>query len=713
MIRALRLAFLLVLAAATPAMAQGLGDPAPEAKVALLSAQTALGSEGTARLALSIALPDDFKTYWRSPGEGGIAPEIDWSGSTNLKKAELRFPAPHRYETLGLETVGYKHFLMLPVTVEAADPSKPLEVDGRIFMAICSNICVPYQTEVKLSLPPGTAAATPQAPQLAEWYARIPGSPEAAGLALEAVSAQDGPDGLAELRVTVSGAALKTPDLFVEAPDSVEFGAAKAEPGTAPGTTVLVAKQLPGFGTPPKLAPDARLTLTVVDGDRAFEAPAVLGQPVPKKGAAVPIAADRPAPRDGHGGGGLWAMLAVALLGGLVLNVMPCVLPVLSIKLIGVVGHGGQSAGRVRASFLASAAGVLASFWLLAAAAVALSAVGRSVAWGMQFQQPLFLAVLVLVLTVFALNMAGGFEIALPWKVQRRLAALGPRHGTQPAGQESLAGHFGTGMLATVLATPCSAPFVGTGLSFAFLQGPGAVLAIFTALGVGLAAPYLLLAALPGLVRHLPRPGAWMLTVRKVLALLLAATAVWLLWVLVQQVGRAAVSVMAVAVAGLVLAVLLRGRLPRALRLALPAVLALAVLVPAAVPVPSVAAPVSAGFDAAAIAPLVDKGQTVFVDVTAAWCVTCQVNKQTVLQRDPVKSRLFGDSGVTFMEADWTRADPKITDFLASHERFGAPFNVVYGPGAPQGIALPELLSSDAVLSALNRARTCTSTPMC
>lgn len=696
----------LLLLGTAPALAQGLGGPAPEAKVRLLPAQTALGEGGTpARLALEIGLPEGFHTYWRSPGEGGIAPQVDWSGSTNLGEAQLLFPAPHRFASLDVETVGYEQSLMLPVLASAADPAQPLVLNASIFMAICSNICVPYQTVVTATLPPGAADATPDAARIAEWFAKVPGTPRAAGMAVEAVSATDGADGLARLEVTVSGAPLQAPELFVEAPGGVEFGAPTATADTATGRTVLTAVQRPGFGTPPRLPGDAPLRLTVVDGTRGFETAVVLGQPLPDPGMALPPVL---AEEDASGGNdtsapSLWAMLAIALLGGLVLNVMPCVLPVLSIKLVGLVEGAQRSRRAVRAGFLASAAGVLVTFWLLGAAAVALSAAGQSIAWGMQFQQPLFLALLLLVLVLFTLNLAGAFEIALPWRVQSRLARLGPQG---PESEAGLAGHFATGMLATVLATPCSAPFVGTALTFAFLAGPGTIFAIFTALGLGLAAPYLLIAAMPSLVRWLPRPGKWMVKVRQVMAVLLALTALWLLWVLFHQLEPGATLAIAVAAAALALALLLRGRLPRGLRVALPAVLALALLLPAGLwPAAAAKGEASAhALDVAAIAPAVAEGRTVFVDVTAEWCVTCKVNKQTVLLQDPVFGRLADAGAVMTMEGDWTRADPAISRFLASNSRFGVPFNIVYGPGAPGGIILPELLTSDAVLQALDCA---------
>src|SRR5690606_10328334 len=275
-------------------------------------------------------------------------------------------------------------------------------------------------------------------------------------------------------------------------------------------------------------------TLTVVDGLRGLERDVTLE---PLVDAASPVAA----PVEAAGAGdfaGLLPILALALLGGLILNLMPCVLPVLSIKLLAAVGHGGRESGAVRLSFLASAAGILTSFLLLAGAAIAVKSAGLTVGWGIQFQQPLFLAAMALLVTLFALNLFGLFEITLPGWLGA--AAQGP--GSGPAGH-SVAGHFLTGAFATLLATPCSAPFLGTAVGFALSRGAVEILAVFAALGLGLAAPYLLVAAAPALATRLPRPGPWMITLRRLLGIALAATAIWLLSVLAAQLGWASAAI--------------------------------------------------------------------------------------------------------------------------------------------------------------------------
>jgi suppressor for copper-sensitivity B len=374
----------------------------------------------------------------------------------------------------------------------------------------------------------------------------------------------------------------------------------------------------------------------------------------------------------------------------------------------------------VRASFLASAAGIVASFLVLAGAAVALKALGLTVGWGIQFQQPLFLTAMAVVVSLFACNLFGFFEILLPrWAQGLPGLGQGPRGPATAGGaaEPSLIGHFLTGAFATLLATPCSAPFLGTAVGFALSRGAAEITLIFAVLGLGLAAPYLAVAAFPALATRLPRPGPWMVILRRILGLALAATALWLLSVLATQVGLAS----ALGVGGLLAAlgaVLWLGHARRMGRLPAPAVaaaLALAAFVlPAVLPVPDANAvaqqgdavagdPAWAAMDLGLIPALVAEGKVVFVDVSADWCLTCQVNKKLVLDRGEVLARL-GSGEVVAMRGDWTLPNEEISRYLEGFGRYGIPFNAVYGPGLPDGLALPEILTTGTVIEALDRA---------
>ena len=398
---------------------------------------------------------------------------------------------------------------------------------------------------------------------------------------------------------------------------------------------------------------------------------------------------------------GLGLVLVLGLLGGLVLNAMPCVLPVLSIKVFSLVKASALSRRDVVLAGLATSLGILASFWALAAAALLARRAGAAVGWGVQFQQPGFVAFLAVVVVLFALNMWGVFEIHLPQGLAR--IAGGGR-------QEGLAGHFVTGLFATLMATPCSAPFLGTAVGFALGQEAPVVLAVFTAVGIGMALPYLLLAAWPRVARLLPRPGNWMVRLREVMGFLLAAAAIWLFYVLASQVSAAALAGVQVALLGLALAVWLRrAPAPSWLRRAATAGALLAavatVAVAASAPPARSVAGAKAGliawvpWDGAEAARLAAAGTPVFVDVTAEWCFTCKVNEQLVLETPPVAAA-FREAGVVAMRADWTNRDAAIGELLASHGRYGIPFYLLHRPGAEPHV-FPELLTQAAVVDAV------------
>jgi suppressor for copper-sensitivity B len=658
-------------------------------KVRLIAAASAVGSQRELRLGLEFRLKKNWKIYWRSPGDAGFPPRIDWAGSTNLRDATIAWPAPHRFTVLGFNTAGYKDAVVLPLTVRLAEAGKETRLVAKVDYLTCDEICVPYTVNLSLTLPAGPAATTRFAYEIDRYRALVPKSEAVSGIKIERIAVRERGAGDAMLTVLARSAkAFTAPDLFVEGPPRLEFGkpqVALSEGGRVAKLTLAVRK----VGKAAPKATGALLTLTLTDGGRAVE----------RIGAAE--AAKGPPPAAGRG---FVAILLLALLGGLILNLMPCVLPVLSIKLLNMVGHGGAERRIVRKRFLATAAGVLAAFMVLAGAMVALKAAGASIGWGIQFQQSWFLVAMAVIVTLFAANLWGLFEIRLPGAIADRAAAVGH--------SGSLKGEFATGAFATLLATPCSAPFLGTAVGFALSRGALEIFAVFLALGIGLALPYLLVAAVPALATRMPRPGRWMLWLRAVLGVALAATALWLLTVLAVQAGERTAWLIGGVLVALVVLVWLRGRIAASAR---PAVLAaLAVLVVAGLALPSLLPPgeiaptQTAGkwqrFDQASIAGLVRQGKVVFVDVTADWCITCKANKRLVLAREPVASMLDGRKVVP-MVADWTRPNDTIARYLAEFGRYGIPFNVVYGPNAPEGIPLPELLTRSAVVEAIAKAR--------
>lgn len=654
----------------------------------IVSSVAATGSLETIRMGVEFDLKPGWHIYWRSPGDAGFPPEIRFDGE-GIERGDFRWPRPSRFLLLDIETVGYADRVILPLDVRVTEPGRPLAVDAGLNFLICKEICIPVDSRLTLDLPAGPAAPTEFAheidrfdglvPQAGPWPGLEFGTPELIPAAKAGAPAI--------LRVAVADeAALRNPDLLVEATPDFWFGRpVRRQAGSR--TIFDVPVTGPAGDIEPLFGKDLVLTL-LEEGGMAAELKTVAPAGFTEAGSAT-----------GAPDTGIAMILAFAFLGGLILNLMPCVLPVLSMKLVAFAGYGGAERAAVRRGFLAAAAGIVTTIMALAGAAIGLKAAGAAVGWGIQFQQPLFLAFMATVIVLFALNLFGRFEFRLPGAVTDAAA-------TTPA-PKGLAGHFLTGIFATLLATPCSAPFLGTAVGFALAGSTTDILAVFLLIGLGLAAPYLAVAARPGLASMLPRPGRWMIRLKQVLGLALLATALWLLSVLTAQIGWAGAGLVGGALGLMALVIAWRPSLT------LPgagAGLAAALMLAALVTAPAGREDdVAAGairwepFDKAAIARHVAAGRTVLVDVTADWCVTCQVNKKLVIDRGRIADILAAGK-VVAMRADWTRPDPAIASYLASFGRYGIPFNAVYGPASPAGIALPELLSQESMLAAFGQA---------
>jgi suppressor for copper-sensitivity B len=607
----------------------------PQSSARLVSAVQATGDLATIPVALHILLQPGWKTYWRSPGDAGYPLMVDVTGSTNVAEAKIAWPVPHRFQLFGLQTFGYGEEVAFPLMVSPVTPGAPVALKAKIRYLVCETVCIPQDGELALDLPKGAATPTAYAPLVNRFASLVPRSGERLGWSVERVATDQQNQLVVDAKSTGEG--FHAPDVIVEGAPQFYFGPPKIELSVDRQTARLYVP-VERLGKGAELA-DSDLVLTFFDGDRGME---TISRPVPILAAASISSWIS-----------LLPILGIALLGGLILNVMPCVLPVLLLKLTGVLELTCRAQSQLRGAFLSTAAGIVTSFLVLAGGLAALKLAGASVGWGIQFQQPAFLALMAIVCLMFAANVWGLFQIPMPAFVGRVAVASEARPGNEHAKS------FFTGVLATALATPCSAPFVGTAVGFALSRGPAEIFAIFLALGLGLALPYIAVAAAPQLVGFLPRPGRWMRWLKAVLGLSLVGTAIWLMSIIGVQTG--------ILNAG----VATRGDSPWI------------------------------AFEEAAIPDYVAKNKVVFVDVTADWCITCQANKKLVIDHEPVAGRL---KDIVAMQADWTNPDPAIADFLGRHGRYGIPFNIVYGPGAPGGIVLPELLTAAAVTSALDQA---------
>ena len=663
-----------------------------QVSVRLLSAVDVVGDNKSVPMGLHFKLKPGWKIYWRSPGDAGLPPRISWKNSKNVASARIEWPAPLRFSVLGLETLGYKKEVVLPLKVVLREKGASV-LTLKLDYLVCEEVCIPYSSKLSLALPGGTEKPSSAANLLARYQATVPVRDARHGISLNGAMFQKVEKGIQVMLVADAKAPFVAPDVFMEGPEGSYFGRPEVILSEDKKRAWLTLK---AGGVNPSGFEKQGLVATLVDENRSIEA-------------SVPVDFESTAPAPPNAVSGsdrsLLVILLLAALGGLILNVMPCVLPVLSIKLLGVIGESGKDRATIRAGFLASAAGILFSFLLLAGFLIVLKLGGTTIGWGIQFQQPVFLSFLAVILALFAYNLFGIFEIAMPAWAGNLIAGSGP--------EQNIASHFMTGALATLVATPCSAPFLGTAVGFALSRGWLDTIAVFSVLGVGLAIPYLAVAAFPVLAQKLPRPGRWMNWVRMAMGGTLALTVLWLLYVMGNVIGQEGAVVLS-AFLLLMGAVLWLRRVP-ASKLGRHASKALIVLSVAAIifPVTWERSPVQTrdqafnsvwqNFDRADIRKLVAEGKTVLVDVTADWCVTCQLNKRLVLHVGDVGEKIKSRK-IIAMRADWTRPSDKIPAYLARFGRYGIPFNAVYGPQAPNGIVLPELLTSGLVLGAFEEA---------
>ena len=666
------------------------------AAVRLLTATDDVSGASSVEAGLAFRFAPGWHGYWRTPGDAGIAPVLDWSGTPGLTSATVFWPAPTRLVISGLQNSTYEGNVVLPVRLAFSDPKKPADIHVTVDYAACSNVCVPYHADLVLSLPVGSGTASDEAGAIAAARAAVPAAPSAAGIeVLRQAVVGNGAERALVVDLRSDTVPFSHPDLFVE----------HAGDGIPPAPSVFLSDDNRSaiLTVPLADAPaETPFDLTLVDLGRSAE---FIGP-----AAAAPVVETS----------GLWAILLSALIGGLILNLMPCVLPVLSLKFAGLTrvaeaGEDPRSRWRaVRVGFAATGFGIVSCFLGIAAVLVGLKWSGATLGWGIQFQQPWFLAGMALVTVLFAASLFDWLHIGIPqWAVRLSEAgsALRGRDRSQvPRGPAVEA--FLTGAFATLLATPCSAPFVGTAVGFALARGPAEILGIFFCLGIGMGLPFFGAALVPGIARWLPRPGPWMITLRRVLGIMLLGTAAWLVVILWSVSGPGATFWVVLLLAGLLALTCwtrLGGRGEGQLwpKLAMGALSILVVVAAVASPAADPMSERDAGdwqrFDPAALDRLVADGKTVLVDVSASWCLTCRVNELAALKTAEVRGRLSQPDTVT-MRADWSRPDPSIARYIQSFARYGIPLDVVYGPGRPAGEALPELLTAGLVVHALDRA---------
>ncbi len=702
-----------------------------EARTRLL---TPFGLEEDGRtvwIGLEIDLEMGWHSYWKNPGDAGLPPAFTEFDEEYFSDVEVNFPPPKFYPFGGgLDANGYAHGVTYPVKLTLTD--KALESDKiplnlGMFYLVCKDLCIPHDEsfsgELVLNRAGSASSKAPYADKMRKALSLLPKSPQDIPEAkLSESLTKSGEDYVLTIAFRSPVSAENFPSIFFHQVPSLKMGVPEFSVGQDKQDIIITVVTTP---VQTKVAGEVLDTITIgylltnvpsQDGIISIEKVAHL------KVGSVLATNDSylSGATTGDAGGSLvtqeneislFSMLIYAFLGGLILNIMPCVLPVLSIKLMSILGQSGESRSVITRGMLLSSGGIITSFLILAAAAVIAKSAGAAIGWGVQFQEPAFVSFLAIVVFLFGLNLWGVFEVTLPASV------------STGAAKASQSGHFTQGMLATLLATPCSAPFLGSAVGFAFSSPAPIVFAIFFALGLGMASPYLTLALFPKAVRFLPKPGDWMEKAKGFFGFLMMATVVWLMFILSVQIDT--VSQAFVWLGLLLLALVVWGKrafspyssfftsfgglLTVALAIGASA-LTIQWATDGRLSGNAVAASIPESgiqwqpFTEEAIGAGLDEGKVVFVDVTADWCLTCKFNEKLFLETEEVRT-LLKDNNILSLQADWTNRNKEIGDFLARYGRSGIPFYIVFYGGNPNNfITLPVTITKGSITDALKEA---------
>ena len=682
----------------------------PQVRAELLAyAPDGVGVGKQVWVGLQIEHKPEWHTYWKNSGDSGQPTEMQWTLPVGVQAAETRWPVPKKIWIGSLANYGYENTVLLPVPLEISTLFKPdflkpdLEVKLKAVWLVCKQECIPEEGEFALKIPATSSTALHKEAFDVAFTAH---PQDVKSQAVAKIAGKQLEFSIRDLPAALRGKSLQ---IFPETAEVLDNGAKLSSDGekTAKATTTWQQAWSADVWTASfpisaqrSAGPDVMPLVLTADGKTAYRVNAKIEgawpvvaaerQVPPELAAALKAnagASAKPIQAGGDSVTSLLPALLLALLGGLILNLMPCVLPVLAIKVLGFANapsHKARVSGGV-----AYTVGVVLSFFALGGLMLALRAGGEALGWGFQLQSPLVVASLALLFTLIALNLLGVFELSniLP----SSLATLQAKNPQIDA--------FLSGVLAVAIASPCTAPFMGASLGFALGLPAWQALAVFAALGVGMAAPYLAASLVPALARLLPRPGAWMDTFKKFMAFPMLATVVWLLWVIGQQTGidgAASLLVLLLCAAMIIWSLSLQGR--SRLTVTIISIALSAVLMTAigsnVLKIQESAVPQAAGWQAwepGKVEQLLVKNQPVFVDFTAAWCVTCQFNKKTALSDEAVLQD-FATKKVQLLHADWTKRDPAITQAINQLGRSGVPVYVIYKPGSAP-VVLSEILS--------------------
>ena len=578
-------------------------------------------------ISLEIVTSTGWKIYWRNPGDSGLPTEITFDGSQNLKNFNILWPAPFRFSTFGIDTFGYEGKIILPINLIPERVNEEINLISQISLLACNEICIPFKQDFVLNIPNKPHAPNLNTRERAKYLSLVPKLIIPKGFSIGAVALNE--DGILLERIKFP---INNYDVFVENEKGINFG----KPIKS-GNNIL----LPKLNENIKILDEELIKLTFVSESVSFEKKIKLIQTRQNINSYFSFFEE------------ITIFILISFVGGFLLNFMPCVLPIISLKLGSIITENLTQQNNIRMSFVFTSLGITSSFLILAIALISLKHFGHSISWGMQFQNSSFLLLITLVILLFGFNMLGLFEIRLP----RILLDLMPKN------HQGFIGDFLRGFLTTIMSTPCSAPFVGTAITFAFSESYSIMLIIFFTMSIGLSSPWILVAVYPKFINYLPSSGKWMLKLKYVLGVLLLLTSVWTLSMFSKSVSINNSSENYYSENG-------------------PTLL----------------------WEKGLAQKLASEGNIVLIDITADWCITCKLNKFIIYNNKKINEKIQ-NGDLKIIQGDWTLPNEDILNFLAENKRYGIPYNSVHGPNNIEGIILPEILTVKTLLNTIKQVK--------
>ncbi len=678
-INLLKIAIILALGLFSPAGYSLSSDWAisEKSKVRLISPLTASNNNNQLILALEYELEEEWKTYWKSPGGGGFPQKIIWNNSSNVKDIKILWPEPIEFEILGLKSIGYKDKVIFPLIVDIEDNQIQTNLNLNINYLVCRDVCIPGNADIFLNLPSGDGAYTDYFFEIEKVLSttlnnNIDLTP-ISNFSFKAI--ENSNDVIFDIEISTSSF-FDDPKIFIHTP----FGLPVVEPINNYSLDFQKLKTSFNFRSDQFNEKKFPIEIFFYDNNHSFKVEKNVEIENVDKNISI--------------NNSLLYLLLISLLGGFILNLMPCVFPVLSLKLLSVINTEDK---KIKSSFLITVLGIITSFLIIGSFFAILKQINISISWGMQFQEPYFLMFILTIISMFFLNTLGLFQINLPsFLYSSKILNSGNNFYTK---------NFFNGFFATLLATPCSAPYLGTAVTAAFTQSTTYLFLIFCFMGIGMSIPYLVIAFFPSLISFLPRSGKWMIYFKYFLSILLMITIVWLLSILNNYFNYFFVVTFTLLL--ILISAILKFKIYQ-----IPLIISL-IIIFFLTPYLNFFKKINEenyknndwlDFNSESIPEIVANNEIIFLDITADWCITCKFNKINVLNSETV-SDFFDSQEVTLIKADWTQPNEKINKFLKKYNKFGIPFNAFYSSKFPEGIVMNEILTEKQIFETYKKVK--------